>query len=224
MKAAGGNNMNVILIGDSGHARVIADNVTSTGNRVIARLDDKYSKLFKQDGCWLGPVSEVQGLIEQESAKVIIAIGSNPIRKKIVDRLNLQDNDYATIVHKEAIISPSASIGHGSVVMPGVIVNAAAVIGSHVILNTRLVIEHDCLVDDYAHVSPGALITGGVSIHEGVHVGAGATVIPTKSIGQWSVIGAGSVVIDDIDDFSTAVGVPAKVIKKEAKTANAVNR
>lgn len=216
--------MNVILIGDSGHARVIADNVISTGNRVIARLDDKYSELFKENGCWLGPVSEVQGLIKQESAKVIIAIGSNPIRKKIVNRLGLQDSDYATIVHKEAIISPSASIGHGSVVMPGVIVNAAAVIGNHAILNTRLVIEHDCLVADYAHVSPGAMITGGVSIHEGVHVGAGATVIPTKSIGQWSVIGAGSVVIDDIDDYSTAVGVPAKVIKKEAKTANAVNR
>lgn len=216
--------MNVILIGDSGHARVIADNVVSAGNKVIARLDDKYKELFKEGDIWLGPVSEVYDLIEQENAKVIIAIGSNPIRKKIVDRLDLQVCHYATVVHKEAIISPSVSIGHGSVVMPGVIVNAAAAIGKHVILNTRLVIEHDCLVDDYAHVSPGAMITGGVSIHEGVHVGAGATVIPTKSIGQWSVIGAGSVVIDDIEEYSTAVGVPAKVIKKESKTTNAANR
>lgn len=216
--------MNVILIGDSGHARVIADNVVSTGKRVIARLDDKYEELFKEDGVWLGPVSEVRGLIERENAMVIIAIGSNPIRKKIVVRLDLQECQYATIVHKEAIISPSASIGHGTVVMPGVIVNAAATIGSHVILNTRLVIEHDCLVDDYAHVSPGAMITGGVSIHQGVHIGAGATVIPTKTIGQWSIIGAGSVVIDNIEEYSTAVGVPAKVIKKETRTINVVNR
>ena len=216
--------MNIILIGDSGHARVIADNVVSAGSRVAARLDDKYEELFIENGIWLGPVSEVHGLIERENAKVIIAIGSNPIRKKIVDHLNISDNQYATIVHKEAIISPSASIGHGSVVMPGVIVNAAATIGNHVILNTRLVIEHDCLVDDFAHVSPGAMITGGVSIHQGAHIGAGATVIPTKSIGQWSVVGAGSVVIDDIEEYSTAVGVPAKVIKKETRTTKAANR
>lgn len=224
MKVLGGNEMNIILIGDSGHARVIADNVVSAGSRVIARLDDKYKELFKEDGVWLGPVSEVHKMIEQENAKIIIAIGSNLIRKKIVDNLNLSDNQYATVVHKEAIISPSASIGHGSVIMPGVIVNAAATIGRHVILNTRLVIEHDCIVGDYAHVSPGAMITGGVKIGNGVHIGAGATVIPTKVIGQWSVIGAGSVVIDDVDEHSTAVGIPARTIKTAQNTAKSVNR
>lgn len=216
--------MNIILIGDSGHARVIADNVTSNGDNVIARLDDKYAELFQEDGCWLGPVSEVKGLIEKEKAKVVIAIGSNAIRKKIVDRLALDDDQYAKIIHKESIVSPSAKIGHGTVVMPGVIVNAAATIGNHAILNTRLVIEHDCIVGDYAHVSPGAMITGGVKIGEGVHIGAGATVIPTKVIGQWSVVGAGSVVIDNVDEHSTAVGVPARTIKAAQNAAKTVNR
>lgn len=207
--------MNIILIGDSGHARVIADNIISSGSRVIARLDDKYTELLQENDCWYGPSSEVHGLIEKEDAKVVIAIGSNAIRKKIVERLALRADQYATVIHKEAIVSPSAVIGEGTVVMPGVIVNAAATIGSHVILNTRLVIEHDCIVEDYAHVSPGAMITGGVKIREGVHVGAGATVIPLKEIGQWSVVGAGAVVIDDIEEHSTAVGIPARVIKTE---------
>ncbi|WP_255472909.1 acetyltransferase [Planomicrobium sp. CPCC 101079] len=214
--------MNIILIGDSGHARVIADNITSSGNRVVARLDDKYTEPFKEDGCWLGPVSEVHTLIEQEEAKVVIAIGSNSVRRKIVERLALGADQYATVIHKEAIVSPSAAIGEGTVVMPGVIVNAAAVVGSHAILNTRLVIEHDCIVGDYAHVSPGAMITGGVKIGEGVHIGAGATVIPLKEIGQWSVVGAGAVVIDDIEEHSTAVGIPAKVIKMASASAKPV--
>ncbi|WKA53994.1 acetyltransferase [Planococcus shixiaomingii] len=216
--------MNIILIGDSGHAKVIADNVISSGNQVVARLDDKYTVLFQKDDCWYGPSSEVHSLIEKESAKVIIAIGSNPVRRKIVESLSLQPNQYATVVHKEAIVSPSVTIGHGTVVMPGVIVNAAATIGNHVILNTRLVIEHDCIVENYAHVSPGSMVTGGVKIREGVHVGAGATVIPMKEIGQWSIIGAGSVVIDDIAEFSTAVGVPARVIKSEENAVKTVNR
>lgn len=216
--------MNIILIGDSGHARVIADNVMSSGNQVIARLDDKYTQLFKENDCWFGPSSEVHSLIEKENAKVIVAIGANAVRRKIVDRLDLEPSQYATVIHKEAIVSPSSTIGVGTVVMPGVIVNAAATIGDHVILNTRLVIEHDCIVEDYAHVSPGSMVTGGVKIREGVHVGAGATVIPTKEIGQWSVIGAGSVVIDDIEEFSTAVGVPARVIKKEENSVKTVKQ
>lgn len=214
--------MNIILIGDSGHARVIADNITSSGSRVIARLDDKYTERFKENGCWLGPVSEVHALIEKEEAKVVIAIGSNSVRRKIVERLSLDADQYATVIHKDAIVSPSAVIGEGTVVMPGVIVNAAALIGSHVILNTRLVIEHDCVIGNYAHVSPGAMITGGVKIGEGVHIGAGTTVIPLKEIGQWSVVGAGAVVIDNIGEHSTAVGIPAKVIKSAAASVKTV--
>ncbi|PSL40748.1 hypothetical protein B0H99_104210 [Planomicrobium soli] len=45
--------MNIILIGDSGHASVIADNVVSCGNRVVAKLDDKYTGLFLKN-CWFG--------------------------------------------------------------------------------------------------------------------------------------------------------------------------
>ncbi|MGI2327649.1 acetyltransferase [Planococcus sp. YIM B11945] len=216
--------MKIILIGDSGHAKVISDNINSTGNQVIARLDDKYKELFQEDGCWFGPSTAVHVLLENGDAKVIVAIGSNSVRQKIVKRLSLEENQYATVIHKDAIVSPSATVGHGTVVMPGVIVNAAAVIGNHAILNTRLVIEHDCIVGDYSHVSPGVMVTGGVQIGEGVHIGAGATVIPMKKIGSWSTIGAGSVVIEDIEDYSTVVGVPARVIKKEQNAVDTVNR
>ena len=43
-----------------------------------------------------------------------------------------------------------------------------------------------------------------------------ANVIQGISIGRWSVIGAGAVVIEDIPAGSTAVGVPAKVIKNKS--------
>ena len=45
-------------------------------------------------------------------------------------------------------------------------------------------------------------------------MGTGATVIQCKTIGKGATIGAGAVVVDNVDPFSTAVGVPAKVIKK----------
>ncbi|TWT27780.1 acetyltransferase [Planomicrobium sp. CPCC 101110] len=205
--------MNIILIGDSGHARVIYDNVISGGNQVVAKLDDKYTELFKEDGCWIGPISEVYGLIEKEEAKVVIAIGANTVRRKIVEQLSLDASCYATAIHKDAIVSPSAVIGHGTVIMPGAIVNAAASVGNHSILNSRIVVEHDCKIGDFVHVSPGAVVAGGAKIKEGALIETGAAIIPMKQIGQWSIVKAGSVVMDDIAEISTATGVPARITK-----------
>ncbi|WKA57780.1 acetyltransferase [Planococcus shenhongbingii] len=208
--------MNILLIGDSGHARVIADIVNSSGNQIVAKLDDKYAELFKEDGCWFGPVSEVGHLLGEEQAKVIVAIGANSVRRKIVERLALNADQYATAIHKDAIVSPSAAIGHGTVVMPGAVVNAAAIVGDHTIINSRSVVEHDCVVGDYVHVSPGATVAGVTKLGEGVLIEAGASVTATKEIGQWSVVRAGSAVIEDVREYTTVMGVPAREVTSEA--------
>ena len=205
--------MNIILIGDSGHAKVIADNVVSAGNRVVARLDDKHTEVFKANGCWFGPVSEVSKLMEKEQAKVIIAIGANSVRRKIVERLALSADQYATAIHSNAVISPSAAIGYGTVVLPGAVVNAEAVVGNHTILNSRSVVEHDCTVGDYVHMASGAVVAGLATLENGVLVETGASITPMKKLGQWSVVRAGSAVMDDVEEFSTVMGVPALDIK-----------
>lgn len=43
---------NFILIGDSGHAKVIEDCIVAAHGKVIAKLDDKYTTLF-QEGPYL---------------------------------------------------------------------------------------------------------------------------------------------------------------------------
>ncbi len=54
----------------------------------------------------------------------------------------------------------------------------------------------------------------GVRIGEDVWIGSGVQVLDGVSIGKGCVIGAGSVVKKSLDDYSVAVGVPAKVIRK----------
>ena len=73
--------------------------------------------------------------------------------------------------------------------------------------------EHDCLVGDYVHISPGAILCGNVKLEEGVWVGAGATIKQGVTIGKWSVIGAGAVVISDVPSNVVVAGVPSKLIK-----------
>jgi acetyltransferase EpsM len=98
--------------------------------------------------------------------------------------------------------------------MPGVTVNSSTTIGAHCILNTNSSIDHDCILDNYVHISPNATLCGGISIGEGTHIGAGAVVIPGIKIGKWCTIGAGSVIINNIPDYSTVVGNPGKIIKQ----------
>ncbi len=205
--------MDIVLIGDSGHAKVIKDIVVAKGNRVIGILDDKYNDIFTDGKIVKGPVMYVNELLKDERVKVMIAIGHNRIRRKIVSRINIPEDRYVTCIHPSAIVSPSAIIGPGTVVMPGAIINADASIGMYSIINTNVVVEHDCLVENYVHISPSAVITGGVKVAEGVHLGASSSVIPQVRIGSWTTVGAGAVVVKDLPAHCTAVGAPAKPIK-----------
>lgn len=203
-----------ILIGDSGHSKVIADCITSNGNQVIAKLDDKYTHQFEEEAIVKGPLSLLHQFLD-EDVKVIIAIGSNTIRQMIVQKLNLADCYYGKAIHKSAIISKSVTIGHGTVVMPSAIINADTKIGNHCIVNSAAIVEHDNHIGDYVHISPNVTLTGGVTVEEGTQIGAASVAIPGTHIGAWTMVGAGSTIVKHIPSHVTAVGSPAKVIKKE---------
>lgn len=205
---------NYVLIGDSGHAKVIEDCIVANGYRVIAKLDDKYTTSF-QDGPYLkGPLCVIKDLLNNNNIKVIISIGNNEVRNNIFERLQLPIDLYGLVKHPTAVISPSVKIGEGTVIMPNVVINADSIIGNHAILNTGSIIEHDCKIDDYVHISPGAVLTGGVEVGIGTQIGAKASIIPCVKVGNWSIIGAGSVVIKNISSNVTAIGVPTNVIKE----------
>lgn len=159
---------------------------------------------------------------------IIVSIGNNAIRKKIVERIvdGIGDSErlgadstmksplFGTALHPSAVVSPHATIGEGSVVMPGAIINHSAQIGRHCIVNTGASIDHECQIGDFVHISPHATLCGNVSVGEGSWVGAGAVVIPGIKIGRWAVVGAGAVVVRDVPDGVTVVGCPAKEKRK----------
>lgn len=207
--------MKIVVVGRGGHSNVVSDTILSNqGNKIVGFLDDKYDNVSLIDNTYCGPISSAKRLVDYFiDVKFVIAIGDNKIRQSIAKRLNLSDEYFPTLIHRSAVVSPSAKIGHGTVIMPNSVLNSDTIIGNHTIINTSSIIEHDSIVGDFAHISPGVILTGNVHIAEGVHVGAGSTIIPNIMIGKWSIIGAGATVITDIPSYSTAVGIPARVKK-----------
>jgi acetyltransferase EpsM len=204
--------MKIAVIGRGGHSKVISDMILSNeGLDIVGYLDDKYEDVKRIEYTYYAPISSAKRLIEYfKDIMFVMAIGDNRLRQLIVRRLKLPEEYYIKLIHQSAVISPSATIGNGTVVMPNSVINADTKVGLHSIINTGSVIEHDCIIGDYSHVCPGVTLTGAVHLDEGAFIGAGATVIPNIKIGEWTIVGAGATVIHDISSHCTAVGTPAK--------------
>jgi len=104
------------------------------------------------------------------------------------------------------------------IIAAGVRLTSNIQIGNFVLFNQNATIAHECVIEHFVHVAPGANISGNVHLKEGTWVGAGAVInqgneTKKRIIGTHSVIGSGAVVTADCQPNSVYAGVPAKRIK-----------
>lgn len=191
----------VVILGSGGHAHVIADIVKAEGNSVVAFLDDD----LKQPDC-VGKLSDYKKYLDCE---FIIGIGDENVREEL-SHLSLK---WHTAIHPSAIVSDSAKIGEGTVVMANAVINCRTIIGNHSIINSGSIVEHDNCVGNYVHISPKVALGGNVTIADKTWIGIGSTVINNVSICSNVMIGAGAVVVDNIKKAGTYFGIPAKLQK-----------
>ena len=126
----------------------------------------------------------------QPTNRQLIAVGNNADRKREAERLS---GPFALLVHPCAMVAQDVDIGDGTIVMAGVVVQPDTSIGRHCILNTNCSVDHDCILGDYVHIAPGAVLCGNVTVGEGALVGAGAVCVPGAVIPPWSLVKAGTV-------------------------------
>lgn len=104
-------------------------------------------------------------------------------------------------------IHPGAQIGRGLFIDHGmgVVIGETAIIGD------------DCQL--YHGVTLGGVGSQEVKRHptfeDGVYVGSGAKCLGNITLGQNCRVGANAVVLKDVPKYATAVGVPARIIRKD---------
>ena len=194
----------LIIIGASGHGKVIADIAVKIGYTDIVFLDDNE----KITECAGFPVVGKTVQAGDMDGDKIVAIGNAGIREKIQETI-----ETVTLVHPDAIISRRVQIGQGTVVMAGAVINSDVNVGRGCIINTCASVDHDCKIGNYVHVSVGAHVAGTCEIGKGTWIGAGAVVSNNIKVCRDCMIGAGSVVVKDIDEAGVYVGVPVRKIK-----------
>ncbi len=195
-----------VVLGASGHGKVVLATLLELGARVAAVLDDD-SALHGR--ALLGvPIAGPIADFAAADRPATLAIGDNVDRRRLAGAV---DFAWQSVVHPAAWVHASVRLGSGAFVAAGAVIQPDAILGAHAIVNTGATIDHDSVIGDFAHVAPGAHLAGGVTIGAGALVGLGAVVTPGVSIGPWAVLGAGAVAVRDLAAGKTAIGVPARV-------------
>lgn len=210
-------NKSLVIIGASGHGKVIADIGEINGYTEILFLDD--NKAVKTCGRY-SVVGTSSDATRYSNSDFIVGIGNSEIRKRIQDELLAKGIHIVTLVHPKSVVAPDVSLGVGTVIMAGAIINPGSTVGDGCIINTGATVDHDNVIKDYVHVSVGSHLAGTVSIGTNTWIGAGAIVSNNVSICENCVVGAGAVVVNDITEADTYIGIPAR--KKSMNNENVI--
>lgn len=106
-------------------------------------------------------------------------------------------------IHPAAKIGKNLLIDHGS----GVVIGETTIIGDNCTIYQGVTLGGTGKETGKRHPTIG----------NNVFIGSGAKILGNITIGNNCKIGANSVVLRDIPDNSTAVGIPAKIIKNKDK-------
>jgi len=203
----------LIIIGASGHGKVVADIAIKMNKwESIAFLDDDESI---KTSMGLEVIGKTAGAFTyKDEADFIIAIGNNATREKIQRKMIDEGMSVVSLIHPSAVIGTVVEIGIGTVVMAGVVINSSSRIGKGCIVNTSSSVDHDNDIEDYVHISPGVNMAGTVKVGKGSWIGIGSVISNNVNICSGCKIGAGAVVVKDITEPGTYVGVPVRRVDR----------
>ncbi len=212
----------IVGIGAGGHAKILVEMIEEIGKYEIIGFTDRDPQKIGTTHKGYPVLGSERKLVELYNAGVrnaFIGVGAvssagTRLRAELFRQATKLGFQMVTLVHPRAMVSPSATIGVGSVVMAGAVIGTGTHVGGNVTVYAGAVVEHDSTIGDHVHLSPGVLIAGGVHVGEGTFLGIGASMIHGIKVGAWTTIGAGAVVLHEIPDHCVAVGIPARVVAK----------
>ncbi|NJN31306.1 MAG: acetyltransferase [Synechococcales cyanobacterium RM1_1_8] len=212
---------NIVVIGSSGHAKVIIDIIRQEGKYHLAGLVDQFRAIDETTLGYgiLGGEADLPGLVQRHALQgIIIAIGDNFTRAQVAAQVRMlyPELRFVCAVHPKASVAMGVSLGAGTVVMAGASISACCSVGEFCILNTNCSLDHDSTMEDFSSLAPRTATGGSCRIGAYAAIGIGAVLTHGVEIGEHSVIGAASLVRRSIPALVVAYGTPAQVIRRRS--------
>lgn len=146
-------NTNLLILGGGQYGSLVCE---------IAESIDVFGTIsFLDDGVCqraIGTFSDARELTQKYS-HAIVALGNSKVRLFWIEKLLEWGYVIPTLIHSTAYVSPSASIGIGSIIEPMAVVNTGAVIGKGCLVSAGAVINHNAIVEDGCHIDCNATVS-----------------------------------------------------------------
>lgn len=139
-----------------------------------------------------------------------VSIGDNTT---LLSGARIQVYNYLTGLSANVTIGNNCYIGTNFSILAGanVVIENEVLIASNVLITSE---DHGMNPESEIPYMNQPLICKEVRVGEGTWIGEKVSVLPGVRIGRKCIIGTNAVVTKDIPDYSIAVGIPARVVKK----------
>ncbi len=207
---------NIAILGAGGLAREVACICEEIGCKDIILLD----KGVKEPNIRFQVLDEGRAEeLNNEGFKFVVAVGDNKLRKKIVNKHKDKVN-FTNIIHPDSNYQGEKlhnKLGIGNIITQNTVITDNVEIGNFCIFNLSCTVGHDCIVEDFVTISPGANISGNVHLKKGAYIGTGSSIVQGEpdnkiTVGSWSTVGLSSAVTRDVEAGVTVMGNPAKTV------------
>lgn len=168
--------MRLLIVGDGGYGRLVAELAELVGWNEIDFIDDS-SPLA------IGKILELDNVQEQYDG-IIIAIGNPDTRKKIAQKAK----KLISLIHPTAVVSKSAVIEPGCVLEANAVVSTGVRVGGCSFICAVAVVNHDASVGSFCQVDCNAVVSCGAVLNDGIKVES-STVYkgePSRAVGEGS--------------------------------------
>ena len=146
-------NHNLLILGAGGHGRVIREVAEAIGQfDKIDFLDDNRECEVARGVC-----ADLKKFA-YDYRYAFAAIGLNPLRMQWLEEMKEQGFTIPVLIHPRAYVSPSASIGPGTIVEAQAIVNTRAVVQDGCIIDAGAIVDHDTCIGKGCHINCGTIV------------------------------------------------------------------
>lgn len=168
----------LLILGAGGFAAAVAEAAAATGRyQVVGFLDDRHPEILTLQGLpVLGRLS-LAGPWTRHADAAVAAFGQAVLRRKAAALIRAEGLDWCNLVHPRAIVSPSATLGPGAIVMAGSVIGTRCVLGEGALVNAGVTLDHDVRIGEFAHLAVGSCIGGGGQVRPDAMLGPGQAVL-----------------------------------------------